>query len=163
MNDIFGVGNTTNDLDKLAKVQMFAKLAHKESYDGIFPYMYHLRRVAKTIDNFDVIRHRGNFGVLFYAAYLHDVLEDTDVSEEIILGEFGNTVLGLVQELTFKEGSDDFYVEQVSKLSSKAKLIKIADILANITDEGRKSDHFIRKRLRALEVALPSSSSRTEK
>lgn len=133
--------------------------AHKDQkrWDGR-PYSTHPDKVVEILEMFGITDQE-----LLCAAYLHDVLEDTDVSEDLILCEFGNIVLGLVKELTFKSGSDDFYVEQVRKLSSKSKLIKIADILANITDEGRKSDHFIRKRLRALEVALPSSRSVSEK
>ena len=136
MNDIFGVGNATNDLDKLAKVQMFAKLAHKESYDGIFPYMYHLRRVAKTIDNFNVMSDSKRFGVLFYAAYLHDVLEDTGRNYNDIKKAFGKDIAEVVYVVTNELGRNR--IERNKKTYPKIKgndvatALKLADRIANM-------------------------------
>lgn len=90
------------------------------------------------------------------AGYLHDTLEDTKLPEQEIETIFGQHVLHLVKQLTFKESKDDdeIYYQQCRNLSDKAKIIKIADILANITDKGHKSEHFIRKRVEALKILL---------
>jgi len=94
------------------------------------------------------------------AGYLHDVIEDTKVSLDELEGAYGSRVAHLVQELTFKDSKDDdnLYSQQCMNLSKTAKLIKIADILANITDDGKKSDHFIRKRINGLKMLLGDDS-----
>ena len=125
--------------------------AHKDQtrWDGR-PYHVHPDKVVEILTMFGV-----QDDDVLCAAYLHDVLEDTDVDEALISGEFNNDVLILVKELTFEENSsDERYVEQCMELSKGARIIKIADILANITDNGHKSDHFIRKRVNALKAML---------
>lgn len=89
------------------------------------------------------------------AGYLHDVLEDTKYGEEQIKEKFGDTVLILVKELTFKENiSSEEYLEGCHKMSANAKLVKVSDVLANLGDKGDKSEHFIQKRVNALVVLL---------
>lgn len=123
----------------------------QKRWDGR-PYSVHPKKVVNILEKY--------FGVdveeILCAAYLHDVLEDTKITEKEIEEKFGWFVARLVKELTFKpeNGSTKEYVELCNKLGFSASLIKIADILANITDEGHKTDHFIRKRVAALKVLL---------
>jgi GTP diphosphokinase / guanosine-3',5'-bis(diphosphate) 3'-diphosphatase len=73
---------------------------------------------------------------------LHDTIEDTDATPEEIEREFGAEVRSLVLEMT-----DDMslpspqrkqkQVEKAATLSHKAKLIKIADKIANVGDIAR--------------------------
>lgn len=125
--------------------------AHKDQtrWDGKTPYSTHPESVVRILKLFGVIDE-----IILSAAYLHDVLEDTKITQQQILDEFGLDVLQLVKELTFVQGSDDLYLEQVRRLSIKAKIIKVADIIANLTDSGRKSDHFIHKRVSALSILM---------
>lgn len=113
------------------------------------PYSTHPDKVVEILEMFGI-----NDEAVLCAAYLHDVLEDTNTAEEFIGKEFGDNVHHLVKELTFGPTPDSDYVEQCRQLSSKAKLIKVADILANITDDGYKSEHFIRKRVNALRAMI---------
>ena len=76
------------------------------------------------------------------AAVLHDTIEDTDATPEEIEREFGKRVCDLVLEMT-----DDMslpsperkqkQIERASSLSNHAKLIKIADKIANVGDIAR--------------------------
>ena len=76
------------------------------------------------------------------AAILHDTIEDTDATPEEIEREFGRDVRTLVLEMT-----DDMslpspkrkmvQVERAATLSDRAKLIKIADKIANVGDIAR--------------------------
>jgi guanosine-3',5'-bis(diphosphate) 3'-pyrophosphohydrolase len=80
-------------------------------------------------------------GVL-QAAILHDTVEDTDATPEEIEREFGPDVRSLVLEMT-----DDMslpsprrkqkQVERAAGLTRRAKLIKIADKIANVGDISR--------------------------
>jgi guanosine-3',5'-bis(diphosphate) 3'-pyrophosphohydrolase len=76
------------------------------------------------------------------AAILHDTIEDTDATPEEIEREFGADVRALVLEMT-----DDMslpspqrkqaQIQHAGSLSHRAKLIKIADKIANVGDIAR--------------------------
>lgn len=75
-----------------------------------------------------------------FAAVLHDVLEDTDVLVDTLIEVFGNTVAGLVVELTNDKvqltrlGKTAYLCQKVSMLSKYAVLIKLADRYDNLLD-----------------------------
>jgi (p)ppGpp synthase/HD superfamily hydrolase len=112
-----------------------ATTAHKgqlRKYTGE-PYIVHPFAVAGLVrsvtDNDDML----------IAALLHDVVEDTSVTLRTILGIFGETVSGLVDELTdpskptdgnrrVRKGLDLLHTASASK---EAKTIKLADLIDN--------------------------------
>lgn len=103
----------------------------------------------------DVVKQLMLMGVrdeeILSAGYLHDTLEDTHYNESMMSVKFGDRVTSLVQELTFKQGMDDtYYLAHCQQMSKDASLIKIADIISNLTDKGKKSDHFVKKRMKAI-------------
>ena len=64
--------------------------------------------------------------------WLHDVLEDTETTEEELRKEFGNEIADLVDILTHKDGEGYYeYVDRVAK-NSEAKKVKLADIKHNM-------------------------------
>jgi (p)ppGpp synthase/HD superfamily hydrolase len=80
---------------------------------------------------------------------LHDVLEDTGTTYSEIRSNFGIDCADLVAELTRRPDED--YFDHCSKMSKVAALIKVCDILANLTDlSSDKSPRFVDKRLQAL-------------
>ena len=141
----------TKQISELDKAYHFMQSAHEVQtrWDGKTPYSTHPDRVVKMMELFGVTDK-----TLLTVGYLHDVLEDTKITPQQILDEFGLDVLQLVKELTFVRGPDDLYLEQVKRLSVKAKLVKVADLIANLTDDGKKSDHFISKRVQALSIIM---------
>lgn len=66
------------------------------------------------------------------AAYLHDVLEDTDVTEEELRKEFGDVITNAVVALTRKEG--EAYLDFVRRAGENkiARVVKIADLTHNM-------------------------------
>lgn len=73
------------------------------------------------------------------AAILHDTIEDTDTSTTEISNLFGDTVLSIVLELTddktlTKETRKQLQIDNASKLSREAKLVKLADKICNVRD-----------------------------
>lgn len=137
---------------KLLKAEQFMQEAHRGQtrWDGR-PFQVHPVKVVEILESM-------GFGVIpmLCAGYLHDTIEDTNVTKQMIENEFGSEVADYVDELTFKEGSDEKYWLQCSELSRSAKVIKIADIIANLGDNhrGYLSNHFIQKRTKALEILL---------
>lgn len=65
-------------------------------------------------------------------AYLHDVLEDTNVTEDELRNMFPNEIVDGVITLTHRK--DESYFEYISRVSTSklAKKIKVADLLHNL-------------------------------
>lgn len=73
------------------------------------------------------------------AAILHDTIEDTDTSTAEINQLFGGTVLRIVLELTDdkslpKAVRKQLQIDNASRLSREAKLVKLADKICNLRD-----------------------------
>jgi len=89
---------------------------------------------------------------MIIAALLHDVLEDTDADPEYIKAEWGNEVLGLVQELTSdkvlqkKMGKKKYLSKELNGMTNDAFTVKLADRLSNILymEDKRTPMSFIR-------------------
>lgn len=65
-------------------------------------------------------------------AYLHDVLEDTDVTVDALREIFPNEIVDTLITLTHRKDESYFeYIQRVSK-SKLAKKIKVADLLHNL-------------------------------
>lgn len=87
--------HTLEDIELVETAYKFAKKLH----DGQFrvsgePYIIHPVEVAKILVGLEVDTHT------IIAAFLHDVLEDTDTKPETIEQLFGSDVLTLVQGVT---------------------------------------------------------------
>lgn len=115
----------------------FASEKHKfQKRKGEFnlPYINHPIRVANYLSEAGE-----NSTSLLIAALLHDVLEDTDTSSEEIEKLFGKDILNIVLEVTddkslTKEVRKQKQIDEISKKSQEAKLIKIADKIDNVYD-----------------------------
>ena len=73
------------------------------------------------------------------AGMLHDTVEDTDTSAEEIETRFDYAVRSLVMEVTDdkmleKQERKRLQIEKAPRLSQRAKIIKLADKIANLTD-----------------------------
>jgi guanosine-3',5'-bis(diphosphate) 3'-pyrophosphohydrolase len=73
------------------------------------------------------------------AGMLHDTVEDTDTIPEEIEERFGYAVRCLVMEVTddkslVKQERKRRQIEKAPRLSPRAKVIKLADKIANLTD-----------------------------
>ena len=87
--------HSPEDIAQVEKAYRFAKKTH----DGQFrvsgePYIIHPVEVAKILAGLEVDTHT------LIAAFLHDILEDTDTKPEVIKELFGEDVLTLVQGVT---------------------------------------------------------------
>ena len=101
----------------------------------ITPYINH------PIDLVNVLVNEG--GVVSWdvlcAALLHDVIEDTETTEEELLAHFGKEVTAIVKEVTDdksqpKDVRKRLQVQQAPFASHEAKLVKLADKICNLRD-----------------------------
>ena len=73
------------------------------------------------------------------AAILHDTLEDTETTVEELQEHFGEKITSIVLEVTDDKSLEKSVrkqkqVEHAASISHEAKLVKLADKIANITD-----------------------------
>ena len=91
------------------------------------------------------------------AAMLHDTIEDTDTTEEELIAAFGRKIAAIVMEVTDDKNLPKLerkrlQVEHAHSISHDAKLVKLADKIANLRDilnsppqdwdEARKKEYF---------------------
>jgi (p)ppGpp synthase/HD superfamily hydrolase len=111
----------------------FAKAAHEGQLrgDGLTPYFNHVQSVALLVAS------AGGTDAAIEAALLHDTIEDCGVTHGELVERFGAEVANLVGEVTFPAGTPNrkrLQIEAVRGMTPQARLIKLADIMANLAD-----------------------------
>ncbi|MCD6284346.1 MAG: bifunctional (p)ppGpp synthetase/guanosine-3',5'-bis(diphosphate) 3'-pyrophosphohydrolase [Anaerolineae bacterium] len=99
------------------------------------PYINHPVRVAEILWSVGGVRDM----TTLVAALLHDTLEDTETTPAEIELHFGSEVLAVVQEVTDdkslpKAVRKQHQVERAAYASPRAKIIKLADKIRNVSD-----------------------------
>ena len=107
----------------------FARTKHEGRMYGNEPYMTHIDGVASAFED----EHLKNI------AYLHDVVEDTDVTIEDIREHFGEDVSRAVDAITRRKGELYFdYIHRV-KQHPEATQVKLADLHYNLNEKTKPS------------------------
>jgi GTP diphosphokinase / guanosine-3',5'-bis(diphosphate) 3'-diphosphatase len=127
-----------NDLKLLLKALAFAATKHKDQRRkdvDASPYINHPIALA------DILCNEGHVTDIevICAALLHDTVEDTATEPEELEAEFGSAIRDIVLEVTddktlAKEDRKQAQIEHAAGLSDKAKLVKLADKIANLRD-----------------------------
>jgi (p)ppGpp synthase/HD superfamily hydrolase len=102
------------------------------------PYINHLLEVAYLVSK----ATGGNDINLVVAARLHDAIEDQGASRALIAEQFGGDVASLVAEVTDdkslpKAVRKRLQVEHAPEKSNRAKILKLADKISNVTAIGK--------------------------
>jgi len=145
-----------------ARARQFCRRAHagQNRADGT-PYATHPEATAETLRSCGIEDE-----AVLTAAYLHDVLEDTHVSEQQLLAEFGKAVTRIVKELTKKglpgrrrKEIQAALLKQAAAMSPDAKLVKLADRLHNLRDmtvwEEWRQRRYAKETMELLEAFRP--------
>lgn len=126
---------------KVMIAREMAQKAHGAQMYGAYPYMKHLDDVALLVE------HRYPHTDAMVIAYLHDTLEDTDLTKAAIEDRFGRTVANAVDLLSDPktyEGQQKSRKERKAAVMLKmmaaplgwerdlAVLVKVADRVANV-------------------------------
>ncbi len=142
----------------VAKAAYFAQFAHcgqVRKYTGE-PYFNHCENVANKVAGY------GGTNAQIMAAYLHDTVEDTDVTVYDITRWFGDEVSQLVYWLTdvskpsdgnrkIRKALDRFHTADAP---AEAQFIKCADIIDNTSDICKNDKDFARVYLREMNELL---------
>ena len=108
---------------------------HRRKGNTAAPYINHPIAVA---DQLAANGCAGDTGLLM-AALLHDVVEDTDTTHEELVETFGERVAGIVREVTDDKSLNrrdikEAAVRTIAGKSREARLLKLSDLIANVTD-----------------------------
>jgi (p)ppGpp synthase/HD superfamily hydrolase len=147
-------------LDLVTKAREFALQAHRKrdhrrKYSGE-PYEVHLIDVA------NIVASVSDHAPTIAAAYLHDVVEDTDVTLTEVEAAFGPEVATLVENLTDISRPQDgnrarrkeVDRQHLARARPEAKTVKLADIISNAPDIARHDSGFGRVYIKEAEALL---------
>lgn len=119
-----------NRIERAKELAKIAHLGQRRKYSGE-AYINHPLRVYERASKYEGITEDGKV-----ASLLHDVVEDTNITLQLILKEFGTRVSDIVNKLT-KDGSinyDDYILNLGDSGDKDAIIIKLADLQDNMSD-----------------------------
>lgn len=96
--------------------------------DGITPYIKHAEAVVNLLKEIGIKDEN-----IICAAWLHDVIEDSNISKEEIAKEMNNKVADTVQKLTRDIDRED-YKKRIQNASYEVQIIKLADMVHNCSE-----------------------------
>ncbi len=126
--------------DNYTKAWLFAAHAHcGQKYPGTdLPYLVHVGNVAMETMACLAIEAAGNPDLAVQCALLHDVIEDTGITRERLLKEFGPGIADGVQALSKdktlegKQTQMRDSLERIRLQPREVHLVKLADRISNL-------------------------------
>lgn len=127
-----------SDTTLILRAAAFAARKHKDQRRkdaDASPYINHPLELARVLAEVGGVTDAATL----CAALLHDTIEDTDTTNEELVREFGQEIAVLVHEVTDdktlpKAERKRQQVEHAAIISAKAKRVKLADKISNLTD-----------------------------
>jgi (p)ppGpp synthase/HD superfamily hydrolase len=128
-------------MSSLEDVKKFAMERHGDQRYSSGPYSVHLAAVSAVLSRFGITDEK-----LHKAAWLHDVVEDTETTLEEVSSLFGEEVADLVYRVTNEEGKNrkERHAKTYPKIyeSNDAITLKLADRIAN-TEQSVKENNVL--------------------
>lgn len=138
-------------IDQLA--ERYARKMHTgQTYgEGLNYVDYHLAVVV------DLVKEMTDDPTVWAIAWLHDVVEDTKASHEALKSMFGEYIANQVRSLTRPKDDERQYQLQLKNAQRDAKLVKVADIVANLSNIATKKGDkkaYITEKLEELHAVM---------
>ena len=145
-----------------------AKELAKKLHDGMTdkycnPYFYHLERVANRVREmeYNMVDETSEINLYIVAAYLHDVIEDTDYLIGDIIDEYGETVAEAVKLLT--RDKEETYADYIIGIKNSvflegkiARVVKLADLFDHLMGPTPCPPHLIKRYEKSLYTLIGS-------
>jgi len=126
-------------LELVKSAELLAKKKHAGQFrkDGTTSFSKHLEDVVNRLKSLGVVDEE--ILCAGWLHWLHDTIEDTETSFDDLYDQFGSEIAVLVSSLSkdmslTRKKREQVYVKQLKECSSNAKLIKLCDISANLSD-----------------------------
>lgn len=123
-------------MDLVKNAELFAKNKHAGQLrkDSTTPYSKHLEDVVNRLKSLGVIDEQ-----ILCAGWLHDTIEETETTFDDLYEQFESEIAVLVSSLSkdmtlTRKKRNQAYTVQLREASFSAKLIKLCDISANLSD-----------------------------
>ena len=169
-----------NDTTLILRAAAFAARKHRDQRRkdaDASPYINHPLELARVLAEVGGVTDPATL----CAALLHDTIEDTATTRQELAGEFGEEIAAIVAEVTddktvVKAERKRLQVEHAATISDKAKRVKLADKICNLTDVAtappvtwtieRRREYFdwaksVIDRLRGVDATLEAAFDRT--
>lgn len=135
-------------MDPLSFAKSYATLHHvvrKGQLYGVLPYTHHLAAVENELIRYNIWDEDERI-----AAWLHDIVEDTDVKVRDIEENFGEDVAVLVAAVTSEPGENRkirnaLTYPKIREAGPKAIRLKLADRLANMRSGGSSLKMYLKE------------------
>jgi guanosine-3',5'-bis(diphosphate) 3'-pyrophosphohydrolase len=119
------------DAELVERARRLAIAAHGDQRYGQQPYRVHLEHVV------EVLRRFPHTEVMRAAAWLHDAVEDTALTEAEVAAEVGDEVAAIVAAVTDEPGATRAErkprtLAKLGRASPAARAVKLADRIANL-------------------------------
>jgi (p)ppGpp synthase/HD superfamily hydrolase len=153
--------------DQFAHARQLAIAAHGDQTYGDKPYEHHLQAVVDVLQRFGARLDQPATAPLLIAAWLHDSLEDTELTRGEVESEFGPEVAELVWRVTDEPGATRKERKPATyrktRENESAIVLKLADRIANVeasvASGGRLLDLYQREHPEFKAALQPSSTS----
>lgn len=138
---------------------LVANVAHikqirKYTGEPYYNHYNHLHNVAEIV-YFAELKLNKNISTpsIISAAFLHDILEDTDLSHDFLLNQFGIEIFSYVFDLTdnpVRKGINrvlrkELDRQRISKSTYEVKTIKLADLIDNMQEKKLLLDQSLKE------------------
>ncbi len=148
----------------LTLAKQTASLHHierKKQMYGVLPYTHHLADVEEILRDFGETRQE-----MLIAAWLHDIVEDTDYKIRDVEENFGEEVARLVGAVTSEKGENRkirnaLTYPKIRETGEDAVRLKLADRIANVSTGGGSFSMY-KKEYDSFRHALYSPGSSNE-
>jgi guanosine-3',5'-bis(diphosphate) 3'-pyrophosphohydrolase len=130
-------GPMPTHMETVLKAAAFAAEKHRNGRrkdEEASPYINHPIQLAYILVQADI-----EDPIVLAAALLHDTIEDTETTHDEIEIVFGPVIANIVAECSDDKRLSKFerkqaQIDHAGKISQKAKLVKLADKIANVSD-----------------------------
>ena len=120
-------------MEKINLAQALAENYHRGQFYGTEPYMFHIEEVVRNVER--LYEHHPMLDSLIVVAYLHDIVEDTDMTIDKLksLQVLNSHEISAIVAITKHPRTP--YGQYILGLKSDplARAVKLADALANLT------------------------------
>lgn len=118
--------------DFVELAELVAYHTHKGQKYGEKPYIYHLQGVVDLVQSYEAKQ----------VAWLHDVLEDTELEAQDLLDlGFSTQVVNAVIDITKEKGINRFIYLEIVKQNKLSLEVKLADSYFNMRESFKQGDY----------------------